>query len=189
MTADEIFSLIASHMAKGLLIHNQLACAFNFLNLCGYKKCHEYHYFEEAYHYRCLKDFYVDNYGKLIVEKQEEAPEIIPSNWFKHVKGDVDANTKRAAIKDLMKIWVDWEKETKKLLENCYKQLYEQDEICAALKIAKCLQDVSKELSYAEEKQIDLDSSGYDMSIIIDKQNSLKKKYQEKIKHIYKDDE
>lgn len=189
MIIDDIFSQIASHMAKGVSIHNQLACAYGFLNLCGYRTCQEYHYFEESYNYRNLKNFYIDNYGKIIVEENFEVPNIIPSNWFKHVKGDVDANTKRAAIKDLMKIWVDWEKETKTLLENYYKQLYEQGEIYAAIKISHLLCDVSKELKHASEKQINLDSEGYDISMIIDEQEPLKKKYREKIKNIYRDDE
>ena len=40
MTVEEIFSLLSTHMAKGLMIHEQLATAFGFLNLCGYRKCH-----------------------------------------------------------------------------------------------------------------------------------------------------
>jgi len=34
---------------------------------------------------------------------------------------EVDTNTKRSAVKDSMKKWVDWEKETKVLLEASYK--------------------------------------------------------------------
>ena len=56
MTSEEIFSHLSSHMIKGLMIHDQLASAYKFLNLCGYSKCHEYHYFEESRTYRCLQN-------------------------------------------------------------------------------------------------------------------------------------
>ena len=158
MAVEEIFSIISTHMAKGLRIHNELANAFGFLNLCGYRKCHEYHFFEESYNYRCLNDFYLDTYNKILIENSIEEVNVIPINWRKHFKEDVDANTKRAAIKDLTKIWVEWEKETKTLLQTKYKELYELGEICGALEVAKLIEDVSKELVIAHKAQIDLDS-------------------------------
>lgn len=188
MAVEEIFSIISTHMAKGLKIHNQLATAFSFLNLCGYKKCHEYHFFEESYNYRCLNNFYLDNYNKIIIENVVEEVNIIPNNWYKHLKEEVDANTKRAAIKDLTKVWVEWEKETKTLLETKYKELYELNEICGALEIAKYIKDVSQELNIAQQAQINLDSIGYDISLIVDRQDILYKKYQKKMKKIYGDD-
>lgn len=188
MTVEEIFSIISTHMAKGLRVHNQLANAFGFLNLRGYRKCHEYHYFEETYNYRRLNDFYLDNYNKIILENEAEEVNIVPSKWYKYFKEDVDANTKRAAIKDLTKIWVDWEKETKTLLEKQYKELYELGEICGMLEVASLIQDVSEELKIAHEAQIDLDSIGYDISLIVDEQSALYKKYKNKIKNIYEDD-
>ena len=189
MTVEEIFSHLAAHMIKGLMIHDQIATAYGFLNLCGYKKCHEYHYFEESYNYRCLQDFYLNTYHKLIPEEKIENPAVIPSSWYKYSKIDVDANTKRSAVRDMMKKWVDWEQDTKTFLESSYKQLYDQNEICAALKIAALLKDVSKEWQYASEKHINLETSGYDISAIIAEQQPLCKKYWEKMKCIYEDDD
>ena len=184
MTVEEIFSTLAAHMQEGLLVHQQLADIYSFLNLCGYKKCHEYHYYEESRNYRCLCNFYMEQYYKLIPPKdpKTKTKELIPSSWYKYEKIDVDANTKRTAVKEMMQEWVNWEKETKKLLETSYKDLYEQEEICAAMKIAYFLEDVSKELKHAQKKQIDLDSSGYDLPSIIKEQKSLHKEYKKKIR-------
>ena len=189
VNVEEIFSTLSAHMAKGLKIHNQLSNAFGFLNLHGYQKCHEYHFYEESNSYRDLNNFYIDNYNKLIVEEIEEKVDIIPSNWYKHIKDDVDTNTKRAAIRDLFKTWIDWEKETKTLLEKDYKDLYELNEIYGALKIAELITDVSNELKDAHNQFINLDSIGYDISLIIDKQDELYKEYHDKINKLYEDDE
>lgn len=186
MTVEEIFSHISAHMIKGLMIHDQLSSGYGFLNLCGYKKCHEYHYFEESYNYRCLQDYYLEHYNKLIPEEKIENPNIIPANWYKYARIDVDANTKRAAVKDMMKKWVTWEQETKMLLETSYKALYDMGEISAARKIGHFLDDVNEELSWAESKHISLENTGYEIGSIIGQQKHLCKKYWEKMQCIYK---
>lgn len=188
MTVEEIFAKLSAHMIKGLMIHDQFSKAYGFLNLCGYQKCHQYHYYEESYNYHCLRDYYLNNYSKMIPEEKIEDPAIIPVNWYKYTKKDVDINTKRGAIQTMMNKWADWEKETKALLESSYKELYDAGEVCAALKISYFLQDVAKELKYVQTKLIDLETEGYNMSSIIGEQKELYCKYEEKIHHIYDKD-
>lgn len=189
MTVEEIFANLSSHMAKGLIIHDQLSNAYNFLNLCGYKKCHEYHYYEENRNYHCLRDFYLDTYHKMIPEdKVAQSVEIFPANWYKYKKEDVDTNTKRTAIRDLTKYWINWEEETVSLLERLYKELYELGEVYAASKIKYFLKDTAEELAHARNKFINLETSSYDISDILTEQDSLCEKYSKKIKEIYDDD-
>ena len=189
MTIEEIFSNISTHMAEGLLFHNQMASLYGFLNLPGYQKCHEYHYYEESCGYRRLQDFFLNHYNRMIREGTVEQPEVIPSNWYKFTRIEVDANNKRSAVKDMMKKWVDWEKETKVLLETSYKQLYELGEINGAIEVGNFIQDVSQELATAQEKYIHLESMGYDIVYIIDRQPDLYKQYCKKIKQMHEGDE
>ena len=187
MTIDEIFNKIAEHMKKGLMIHDQIASIYGFLNLYGYQKCHEYHFIEESYAYRRLIDFYSDTYHKLIMDNTIENPKLIPSNWFKYDKMEVDINTRKNAIKTTIKQWIDWEQEAKKLLEDSYKELYEIGEIYAAQVIANFLTDTAQELITAHYKYIKLESSGYDMPFILDEQNFLYEKYKDKMRCIFDD--
>ena len=189
MTVEEIFSHLSAHMVKGLMIHDQLASAYYFLNLCGYKKCHEYHYFCESLTYRHLQNYYLKYYHKLIPEEKVENPDIIPSNWYKYSRADVDTSTKRSAVRDLMKRWVEWETETKTLLQHSYKELYELGEVDAALKIGCFLKDNSKELAHAQAKQMDLENISYDINTIIAEQMCLHEKYEHKLKELFEDDD
>ena len=181
MTIEEIFSNLATHMAKGLMIHSQLSHGFGFLNLRGYQKCHEYHYFEESHNYHNLHNFYLTHCGKLIEESTPETPQIFPPSWHKYDKSDVDAGTRKNAIKDFMKKWIDWEKETKDLLAMNYKELVEQGHIDEAIEISKYLRDVSDELAHAREKYIDLEAMNYDMSQIVAEQQQLFDLYKNKL--------
>ena len=188
MSIEEIFSKISSHAAEGVSIHNQFSILFGFLNLCGYQKSQEYHYYEESYNYRCLQNFYLTHYGKMIKEEEVEKREIIPSNWYKYEKEEVDANNKKSTIKDIMKKWIQWEQDTKKLLESSYKQLYDLGDINGAAYVCKMVEEVSEELAAAKACHINLESIGYDMVYIIDIQKDVYEEYNEKIKKIYKDD-
>jgi len=187
MTVEEIFAKLATHMAKGLMIHDQISHIYGFLNLCGYQKCHEYHFYEESKNYQCLHNYYVKHFYKLIPTSNLETPDFIPSSWYKHISPEVDTSTKRSMVKELMGKWVDWEKDTKKELEQYYKELYDMSETCAALKIAEFLKAVDKELKMAHKKYINLETIGYDINTIVKEQDNLYKRYCDKIKHIYKD--
>ena len=187
MAVDEIFSKVCAHMRKGLMLHDQIATAFSFLNLYGYQKCHEYHFYEENMNYRCLQDFYLDNYHKLIPEQEMKFTNLIPQSWYKYARENVDTNTKRGAVKDLFKQWVEWEKETKTELQSYYKQLLDLGEICAAENILYFLKDVSEELRIAQEKYISLDNINYDIVSIIEEQNHYFSTFSKKIKKLYKE--
>lgn len=184
MTVDEIFSKIAEHMLHGIMFHEQVANCYGFLSLPGYKKCHEYHYYSEICNYRCLYNYCLDHCNKLIKIGEVKNPNVINTGWYKYTREEVDVNTKRTAVRDLVKNWADWEKETKKLLEDSYKSLYELGEIAAAIKIACFIEDVDKELKCAQNKHIRLESTGYDINNIISEQDDLYEKYKCKIAHM-----
>lgn len=188
MTVDEIFSKLAAHMAKGVSIHNYMVSAFNFLGLKGFAKSQEYHYYEETKNYREFLNYYLNNYYKIVVEERTEIPEIIPTNWYKYMKMDVDISTKKNGTRDIFRKWIAWETETKKLLEVSYQELYELKEIAAAIQVLYLIEDVEKELRGAQEQLIDLEAINFDMSQIVAEQQSLYDLYKEKIKNLYEDD-
>lgn len=179
MTNEEIFSQLATHMTKGLMVHNQIAIAFGFLNLCGYQKCHEYHFYEESKNYRELHNYYLMHFHKIILENEIEKPQIVPNSWLRYTSFDVDINTKREAIRELMKKWIEWEEEAKKLFEVSYKELYNNMAFAPAMLIKTLLLDTTEELAIAQKQLINLESMNYDMTQIISEQESLYKKYNE----------
>lgn len=185
MTISEIFTTLASHMEKGIKMHKDFVKAYNFLCFKGYKKCHYYHFLDETENYYYLCHYYMDHYHQMIETSQFEEVKVIPSSWYKHNQFEVDTGTKRSALRDMMKQWVDWEKSTKELLQTLYKELTELGEIAAAKEIECFLCDVDDELKQAEKEWLKLETIGYDITLIIDWQDSLYDKYNKKIKKIY----
>lgn len=184
MTVNEIFSKINNNMLEGIMLHDQLASYYDFLNLAGYKRCHKYHVQDEMNSRRKLLEYYTCHYGYTAPESQATDPHIIPENWNGHTRGDVDANTKKRAIRDGFSRWHEWEKSTKKLYENACKELYELGEIAAAMCIGKLIKDVDCELKGLEKEMLKLASIDYDLNSVYGEQHDIHKKY----KHMTKGD-
>ena len=181
MTIDEVFTELSGHMIKGLMIHDQMSDYYDFLSLRGYKRCHEYHYKKEMSDYRRLHRYVINHYGKLIEEKRIDNPESIPSSWYRYNRSEVDASTKRTAVKNGIEKWVSWEKETKDLYQRMYRELMSMKEEATALFLQEYIKDVDCELKWAERKAIELSDTDYSLAFILGEQKHLHDKYKRKM--------
>ena len=102
-------------MVEGIMYHDEMAKAYDFLGLPGFSKCQDYHHLEETEGYRCLSHYYATHYYKLLQLEEITKPKLIPETWYKYTTWSVDTGTKKSTIKDLMTKWMEWERSTKKL--------------------------------------------------------------------------
>ena len=177
MTLDEIFSELSAHFIKGLMFHDQMSNYFDFLQLQGYSRCHEYHFKAESNNYKKLNRYYLNHYNKFIPEQRVEDPNVIPDSWYKYSRFDVDVTTKKNAVGSAINKWVSWERSTKELLERMYCELLDLNEISSAIFLQDFIKDVDDELKYAERKHLDLVSVDYDMTYILEEQKKIHDKY------------
>lgn len=184
MVVEEIFTELKAHMLEGMVFHDQMARYYDFLNLKGYKRCHEYRYFEETLGYRRLCRYFMNHYHTFIPYAEMKDPKAIPDNWYRYTRQEVDNGTKRSAIKTGIEKWVSWEKETKHLYQEMYHELMNIGEVAAAQKIGCYVCDVDCELKHAERKHLDLEAIGYDLTTIVLEQPELHEKYRKKLEHL-----
>ena len=119
---QNLYSELINHMKQGVEMHEQLSDYYAFLNLPGYQKCHEYQMLCELLTYRKAKDMYLKEYNKLVQPtyadngamnnmsannngnsmrpRRNYSADVIPVNWYNHTRYDVDASTKRNAVKE-----------------------------------------------------------------------------------------
>ena len=180
MIISEIYSKIASHLIKGLMVHSQLSSYYIFIGLTGYSKFHQYQYLEESANYSRLLKYYGEHHNMLISNSTFSAPEIIPPDWTNKLRTDVSPKDLPKLTSYAQNRWVLWERHTKELLQQSYKDLISSGEIASAEFIVDYIKGVDKELSYAESEMLLLESTGYDMSYIADVQNDLFEKYSKK---------
>ena len=187
MTVDEIYLNLSKHMIQGIMSHEQWSEYYSFLNLRGYSACHFFHYLKETLSYHELCEYYINHHNKLINETEFEAPTIIPANWYRYTRQDVDANTKRNAVKTALDMWAEWEKSTKKLYEESYKELLAIDEIASAMFVKELICDVDCELKKVQKYQLNKEAVNYDIVSIMEEQHHKHKKYKKKIEEVCKE--
>ena len=203
---QQLYAELINRMKQGVEMHEQLADYYGFLNLPGYQKCHEYQMLCELLTYRKAKDIYMREYNQLVQpltmlnnmtnlssmsNNSNNQPNsnmnytnVIPNQWYGHTRYEVDASTKRNAVRDGFKRWIDYEQDTKQFLLNMAQQLEQKNEREAARKLDYLIDHVEKEIEHAEEKLMALENSGYDMNYILQQQDGLKAKYAEKIRQL-----
>ena len=168
------------------MVHEQFADYYDFLGLSGYRRCHEYHFFEESRAFREMSHYFIGHHNKLIPYKEVKDPQIIPPTWYGHMRDDVDVATIKSAVKTGLVKWVSWERETKTLYERMYKELITLGEVASATYIQKLICDVDYELKEAEQYLLNKEAIGYDLVSVIEEQKSCHKKYKSKLRKCFK---
>lgn len=177
MTVSEIFGRINAHQIEGIMLHSQLAEYFGFLNLCGYKCQHEVQAMYEFVEHQKTVRYFVAHFNRLLPEAEAKDPEIIPSAWRNYTRQQVDAGTKRKAVRDAFLRWHSWESETKKLYEQAYADLHELGEVAAACEVKRLVESVACELERVESQRITLECLDYDLAAICSEQDRLLTRY------------
>lgn len=184
MTTSEIFAQLSAHVVKGLMLHAQMADYYDFLNLHGYKRMHEYRFFRESVEMRGLHRYYVNHYGKLVPDSDVENPRVIPSGWYGYNRSDVSPDEKKRFIRAAFDQWEKWETETKALYQKAYAELCDLGEIAAALKVREMVADVDAELKQVTRMKLNLAMIEYDLTAVYLCQDELHEKYDGKSKDI-----
>lgn len=184
MTVDEIFAKINSHMIEGVMLHDQMAEYYDFLNFHGYKRCHEYHAMKEFAERRALIRYYINHYNRLLPEEDAKNPAFIPVGWRMYTRQQVDAAAKKRAIRDAFTRWKQWETDAKELYENSVAELMSMGEPAASCKVRECLCGVEKELKWLERERMELEDIDYDLSVIYALQPEKHEKYAKKARKI-----
>lgn len=184
MTVEDIFSGIVLHQIGGMMFHDQMAQFFDFLNLHGFKRMHEYHYKCESKKMRDVERFYINHAQKLLPENRVEDPKALPQSWRSYSRMNIDTNNKRRAVKDGFSKWVDWEHKTLDLYSKYYSELMNMGEIQYALKVQELVKDVFHELKKAERLYIMLENCDYDMVYLAEIQPEYHKKYKKMMKSV-----
>lgn len=184
MTVSEVFEKIDAHMKEGMIFHDKMADYYDFLGLMGFKRLHEYRFFEESAAMRGVNRYYINHFNRLIEESKMEPKSVIPASWYGPERREVGTSAKRSAIRSGMEAWMAWEKETKVLYERCYCCLCKLEEIAAACKVKELISDVDMELKEACRLNLKLQSIDYDMPTILLMQDEMHEHYREKEKGI-----
>jgi len=185
MQTSDIFAKIRGRLVAGVMFHADMSNYFDFLNLHGFEKMHEYHLFEETAELRSVERYYTEHFNALIPSTQTEKVDVIPEFWLNHTRSDMSADAKRRAVRDGMAKWIDWETKSKALYGQHYEELCNDGEIAAAMKVGELICGVDDELKHAHNLMLTLEGVSYYMGDIIAMQDKLHEKFKGKMRKIW----
>lgn len=178
-SAKEVYSAICSRQVVALMFHDEMADFFDFLGLYGFKQMHECQYCKESDERRHLKNFYMQQHNRILMQDDVEPVEVIPSDWNKYTRMDVTVPVRKQAVQRAVEQYRAWEVETKALYERCAYYLLEWHMISDFNKINGLIEDVSCELKCLEKLCLQLKAMDYDPGYIESIQEHYHHKYSE----------
>ena len=182
MSEYTIFNDIVIRQIEGVMMHTDLADIFDFMGLHGFKREQEYHALSEFCSMRGVSRYAINHINQIPNSKGAKQKEIIPANWYNATRFQVSESDRKGKLKELYTKWQEWEKETKSLYEEKYKELIEIGAVASALKIKELVCDVDKELKCIDRCIIEYSAIGWDMSYIMYKQCDIHADYEQKTK-------
>ena len=183
-TLEAIYSEIHRRQIAALMFHGQMADYFDFLSLHGYKRMHEYQYYEESICFRKLSRYYINHHGRLLLDIFEGEINMIPDAWLTADRMSIGKSTKQKAVEDGFNAYHTWEEETKSVYEQYALRLRESGHEADAIYVDKLIKDVDEELKCVSRIILDLISAGYDMVYIVESQHELHEKYKKRQKEL-----
>lgn len=184
MSYTEIYEKICSNMLTALMFHEQATDIFDFLNLHGFKRMHEYQYMAESVERRRLKRYVLNHHNILVKDIQSEKLQIIPKEWYNYTRKDVTPQVRTQYIEKIFSDYCDWETASKQLYENCAKNLYELGMLADFQRVMELVDDVDCELKILERLYLEIKSVDYNEVYIATMQPELHEKYRKKTKEL-----
>lgn len=180
----EIFKEINDRQIVALMIHDQMADMFWFMQMKGFARMHEYQFLSESIGHRKTKKHYLCEHGKLLPDGELKDPDILPDDWLKYTKSDVTNQIREQYIEKALVTYNNWEHDTKEMYEKAICDLVAIGNVCDAKFVYCMLEEVSKELKCIESLCAKLHMHESILSGAILMQNELHEKYKKHMKEL-----
>lgn len=183
MRTCEAFETVSKHQIEGMMLHDQLADAFEYLALPGFEAMHEYRFADESKAMRALHLYYISRYNSIVPDFHPSSIDLL--RCWRGGERRAAMDTRRKHVRELFEKWVEWERDTKLLYQRIVAELCNAGEVAAAHEMLELVKDVDEELANAEAMHMRLDSIAYDMPTVEQMQDALENEYNEKLKDLW----
>lgn len=170
MTAHEIFTQLSDRMVGAMMIHTQLTELFTFLDLATDAKRQKKQLHEETDGLLELEKYFAQHHQMLITAENPPQVNILNLVMLKGENSTLNPDDRIYLIQYGMKEWIKWEKQSKIMYEDAYRNLMEISEVAAAEFVMRYVKDVDKELRDAEFLYRTRDAIDWDLPTIYDKE-------------------
>lgn len=176
MTVKEIYTALANRMVGAMMIHSQLVQIFAFVDLLPDMRKQESQLQEETHGYSELNKYFTQHHHNILIADNPPQIDILNNSLFNKSSENLTTEDKMYIIKYGMNEWINWEKESKILYEDSYRNLVDILEVASAEFVMRFVRDVDFELKEAERIFRVREGINWDLGTIYDKQSRVGKR-------------
>ena len=176
MTLHEIYSALGNRMIGAMMIHSQLHQIFTLIDLLPDARKQQSQLEEETHGYAELNKYFCQFHHMVLEANNPPQIDLLNLGILKKTSFELTPEDKVYLIKYAMNEWINWEKESKVLYEDSYRNLIDISEIASADFVMRFVNDVSRELKDAETLFRIREGINWDLSTIYDKQSRVGKR-------------
>lgn len=176
MTLHEIYSALGNRMIGAMMIHSQLVQIFAFVDLLPDMRKQESQLQEETHGFSELCKYYIQHHHNILVADNPPQIDILNNSLFNKITDELTTEDKKYIIKYGMQEWIEWEKQSKILYEDCYRNLVDISEVASAEFVMRFVRDVDLELKEAERIFRVREGINWNLDTIYDKQSRVGKR-------------
>lgn len=176
MTLKEIYTALANRMVGAIMIHSQLVQIFAFVDLLPDMRKQESQLQEETHGYSELNKYYIQHHHNILTADNPPQIDILNLGLLKKSSEELTPEDKTYLIKYGMKEWIEWERKSKVIYEDSYRELLDISEVASADFVSRFVRDVDLELKEAEKIFRVREGIDWDLSAIYDKQARVNKR-------------
>lgn len=173
MTTHNIFTKLANRMVGAMMVHTQLTELFNFIDLKSDAKRQKKQLHEETDGLLKIEKYAAQHHHILTTSNNPPQVDILNLSMLKQQNDELSPDNKIYLIQYAIKEWIEWERESKIIYEDAYRNLVDMSEIAAADFVLQYVRDVDKELRDAELLYRVRDAIDWDLATIYDEQARL----------------
>lgn len=176
MTLHEIYTKLANRMVGAMMIHSQLVEIFAFVDLLPDMRKQESQLQEETHGFSELCKYFIQHHHNILVADNPPQIDLLNLSIFKKPNEELTSEDKSKIIQYGMKEWINWERDSKILYEDSYRNLVDISEVASADFVSRYVRDVDLELKEAEKIFRVREGIEWDLSTIYDKQARVNKR-------------
>lgn len=176
MTLHEIYTALANRMVGAMMIHSQLVQIFAFVDLLPDMRKQESQLLEETHGYSELCKYFIQHHHNILVADKPLQIDILNIPLFKKTVDELSSEDKSRLIQYGMNEWIKWEKQSKILYEDSYRNLVDISEVASAEFVMHYIRNVDLELKEAERIFRVREGINWNLDTIYDKQSRVGKR-------------
>ena len=164
MAASDVLGAVCDRLVGGMMFHSDNADLCMLLGFKRLRKLHEEGYASDSRAHRKVRTMCLRMTNELPAQGRQERGRIL-DRWRSKSRVDIPHDERIATLKEAVRDWADWERDTAEIYDDAAKRLWDMGECHMSHVIAKMARSASEEMATACDLMCRLEACGWDATI------------------------